>query len=546
MFRIKGNTFVPKIAMLLALLMLVIGCTQQNAASTDTKEMVTSDTAQTNKAITVAWLRDIGPLNPHVYYPSQLFAQSMLYEPLVSYKEGGQLKPYLAESWTISADGKEYTFKLRKDVKFSDGSSFNAFLVKKNFDAIMVNKSVHSWVGLVKVLKQTEAVDEHTFKITLTDPYYPTLQDLAIVRPFRFLAEAGFPDDGNTTKDIKKPIGTGPWLLADYKQDQYAVFTRNPNYWGDVPKIDKITVKIIPDGETRVLAFEKGELDLIFGEGAISMDAFQQLKASGKYETELSEPVGTRSLLLNTLNEKLADHRVRLALQHGFNKAAMVKGITGDVEEKADNILSKNYPYSNINAQPINYNVDKAKAYLEEAGWKLKAGQTVREKDGQRLELELMYDKGDLIQKTMAETIQSQWGEIGVKLNLSSVELAVIPKRLREGQFDIHFWFNYGVPYDPHSLINSVSEPNFGISEAHSRIPMKAELDQQIHAALASTDETKRQELYTSILKTLHEQSVILPISYIKQTVVYQKKIKNFKFPASRWDHPFDGITIKP
>lgn len=535
----NGTSSLPKIAVILALLLLVMGCSKQEAASTDN-----AGAGPKEKAITVSWARDIGPLNPHVYYPSQLFTQSMLYEPLVRYEKGGQLKPYLAESWTISEDGKEYTFKLRQQVKFSDGTPFNAAIVKKNFDAILKNKATHSWLGLTKVIEKTEAADEYTFKMTLTKPYYPALQDLAVVRPYRFLGEAGFPDDGDTFKSLKKPVGTGPWLLAEYKQDQYAVFTRNPNYWGESPKIDKITVKIIPDGETRVLAFEKGELDLIFGEGVITLDAFNQLKQSGKYKTDLSEPVATRSLLLNTQNDKLADRRVRLALQHGFNKKAMVEGVTAGTEEKADHILAKNFPYSNIDVEPIEYNADKAKAYLEEAGWKLAPRQTVREKDGKKLELELIYDKSDLIQKAMAETIQAEWEAIGLKLSLTGLEVAAQTKRLREGQFDVDFWFNSGVPYDPHTLINAVAEPSFGVSEAHSRIPMKQELDQQIHKALGSTDEAERRKLYGEIWKTMHEQSVLLPVSYIKQTAVYQKHVQNFTFSASRADHPFDGMEI--
>lgn len=194
-------------------------------------------------------------MNPHVYNPSQLFAQSMVYEPLVSYKQGGKLEPALAESWTISKDGKTYTFKLRKGVKFSDGTLFNAAIVKKNFDAIMKNEKTHSWLGIVGVLDKTEAVDDSTFRMMLKEPYYPVLQDLSVVRPFRFLGEAGFPDDGDTSKGIKKPVGTGPWMLDEYKQDEYATFKRNPNYWGTAPKVDKITVKIIPDGETRVMVF---------------------------------------------------------------------------------------------------------------------------------------------------------------------------------------------------------------------------------------------------------------------------------------------------
>ncbi|KIV56405.1 nickel ABC transporter substrate-binding protein [Aneurinibacillus migulanus] len=536
MFKFKRKTI---LFLVMSLLMssALLGCTEKESATTP-KE----GTEKAEKSITLSWPRDIGTMNPHAYNPSQLIAQSMIYEPLISYKEGGKLAPHLAESWSISKDGKEYTFKLRQNVKFSDGTPFNAAIVKKNFDAVMKNPKLHSWLGVINVLDKTEAVNDLTFKMTLKKPYYPTLQDLSLVRPVRFLGEAGFPDDGDTSKGVKKPVGTGPWMLTDYKKDEYAVFTRNPNYWRESPKIEKVTIKIIPDAETRVMAFEKGELDLIYGEGVISMDSFNQLKESGKYVTGLSQPVGTRSLLLNTSNEKLADLKVRLALQHGFNKQAMVEGITHGLEEKADNILSKNFPYTNIEAEPIEYNVDKATAYLEEAGWKLPPGKTVREKNGQPLELELIYDKTDPIQKAMAETIQAEWTTIGVKLNITGVELTVQIKRRKAGEFDLDFWYNYGAPYDPHSFINVVAEKGWGVSEAHSRLPMKQELDQQVNDALASTDETKRQELYGSILKTLQEQSVIVPVSYIKKTVVYQKTVKDFIFPANRDEHPFYGI----
>ncbi|WNC12272.1 nickel ABC transporter substrate-binding protein [Brevibacillus brevis] len=533
------RAFLLMVGIILLVSTALIGCTKQEHATT-----VEQGASPAEKGVTISWPRDIGQMNPHTYNPSQLFAQSMIYEPLVSYKEGGKLEPLLAESWSISKDGKEYTFTLRKNVKFSDGTPFTAAIVKKNFDAVMSNPKLHSWLGVINVLDKTEVVDEHTFKMILKKPYYPTLQDLSLVRPVRFLGEAGFPDDGDTSKGVKKPVGTGPWLLADYKKDEYAVFTRNPNYWGESPKIDKVTVKIIPDAETRVMAFEKGELDLIYGEGVISMDSFNQLRESGKYGSELSEPVGTRSLLLNTTNEKLADLRVRMALQQGFNKQAMVEGITLGLEEKADNILSKNFPYTNVESKPVEYNVDKAIASLEEAGWKLPAGKTVREKDGLPLELELIYDKTDPIQKAMAETLQAEWGAIGVKLNITGLELTAQIKRRKAGEFDIDFWYNYGAPYDPHSFINVVAEKGWGVSEAHSRLPMKQELDEKVREALASTDEAKRQQLYASILTTLQEQSAIVPVSYIKKTVVYQKNVKAFRFPANRDEHPFDGIEF--
>nr|WP_154890063.1 nickel ABC transporter substrate-binding protein [Paenibacillus xylanexedens] len=537
----KRSTTLMMVTTLL-LLLFIVGCSNKESSSASSS--ASGDQASSAKSITMSWPRDIGTMNPHTYNPSQLFAQSMIYESLVSYQKDGKLEPALAESWTISDDGKVYTFKLRQGVNFSDGTPFNAEIVKKNFDSIMKNKKTHSWLGIVSVLDKTEVVDDHTFRMTLTEPYYPVLQDLSVVRPFRFLGAAGFPDDGDTSKGIKEPVGTGPWMLAEYKQDEYAVFKRNPNYWGTAPAFDQITVKIIPDAETRVLAFEKGDLDLIYGEGVISLDAFQQLRENDKYVSELSDPVGTRDLLLNSSNPKLYDVRVRKALQQGFNKKAMVEGVTSGLEEPADTALSKNYPYTNVDLKPIEYNVEQSKALLDEAGWKLPAGGTVREKDGQKLEFELIFDKTDPIQKAMGETIQAEWSELGVKVNLTGLELTVQIKRLKANDFDLYFWYNYGAPYDPHSFINVVASPGFGISETLTALPMKKELDEQVHAALSSTDEKKRQELYTSILTTLQDQSAIVPISYVKKTAVYQKKIAKFVFPANRDENPFVGMQL--
>ncbi|WHY69979.1 nickel ABC transporter substrate-binding protein [Neobacillus sp. SuZ13] len=517
----------------------LLGCT--NASDKDS----TAENVNDNM-LTIAWPRDVGEMNPHVYNPSQLFAQSMVYEPLVSYGDGGELKPSLAESWEISKDGKVYTFHLRQGVKFSDGTSFNAEIVKKNFDTILNHMELHSWLGFLSKIASTEAIDQNTFKMTLTEAYYPTIQELAVVRPVRFLGEAGFPENGDTSKGIVKPVGTGPWILEEHKADEYAIFKRNENYWGELPKVEKIQVKVIPDAETRVLAFEKGELDLIYGEGVISLDAFKQLESTNKYETSISEPVATRQLVMNTNREQLSDERVRLALQYGFNKEAMVKGITSGLEEAADFILPTNLPYtSEIDVTKIGYDVKKAEALLDEAGWKLPKGKTVREKGGKPLEIEMMYDSAESIQKVMAETLQSEWAAIGVKLNIVGVELAVQVQRFKDNKFDINFFSNYGAPYDPHTFINIVGKEGFGFNEAISAYPNKAEIIQQIKRVPQTTDETERQQLYKAILTSLQDQGAIVPISYIKKIAIYQKDVTNFNFSANRDENPFTGISIK-
>lgn len=533
----KKVLFISAIVLILSTLLL--GCTNES------KENSTSN--KDNKdMLTLAWPRDIGEMNPHVYNPSQLFATSMIYEPLVSYQDGGKLKPHLAESWEISKDGKEYTFNLRQDVKFSDGTSFNAEIVKKNFDTILKNVDLHSWLGFITKVDQTEVIDQNTFKLTLKEPYYPTIQELAVVRPVRFLGDAGFPKDGDTSKGVTKPVGTGPWILEEYKADEYAIFKRNENYWGELPKVKKIKVKVIPDAETRVLAFEKGDLDLIYGEGAISLDAFKQLETTGNYETSISDPVATRQLVMNTKKEQLSDLRVRQALQYGFNKKAMVDGVTSGLEEKADFILPTNFPYtSDIDVTPIDYNVEKAKALLDEAGWKLPKGKNVREKDGKPLEIELMYDSAESIQKAMAETLQSEWAALGVKLNIVGVELTVQIERFKANDFELNFFSNYGAPYDPHTFVNVVGSEGFGFNEAISSYPNRDELLKQIADVPGTTDEKERQELYSTILESLQDQGAIVPISYIKKIAVYQKDVSNFTFPANRDEHPFTGISIE-
>jgi nickel transport system substrate-binding protein len=510
------------------------------------KENSKSSNKETESMVTFAWPRDIGEMNPHIYNPSQLFAQSMVYEPLVSYQEGGELKPHLAESWKISEDGKEYLFNIRQGVKFTDGTVFNAEIVKKNFDAILKNAATHSWLGFISKIDQTEAVDEYTFKLTLKEPYYPTIQELAVVRPVRFLGEAGFPEDGDTSKGVVKSVGTGPWVLDEYKVDEYAVFKRNENYWGELPTVEKIKVKVIPDAETRVLAFEKGEIDLIYGEGMISIDSFKQLESTGSYETSISEPVATRQLVMNTNKEQLSDVRVRQALHFGFNKSAMVEGVTSGLEEKADYILPTNFPYtSNVKADTVEYNVEKAKQLLDEAGWKLPKGKTVREKDGKPLEIELMYNSAEVIQKTMAETLQSEWAGLGVKLNIAGVELTTQVERFKANEFDMNFYSNFGAPYDPHTFVNMMVTEGFGFREVISSYPNKEELQNQIIEVQQTTDENDRQQLYTEILGSLQEQGAIVPISYIKKIAIYQKDVTNFTFPANRDEHPFTGMSKK-
>lgn len=526
--------------MLSVSLLALAGCGDDSNKDTDKEQ---------SDVLTVAWPRDVAEMNPHVYNPSQMFAQTMVYEPLIGYGKDGKLEPKLAEKWDVSEDGKTYTFYLRKDVKFSDGSAFNAEVVKRNFDEVLrqtIENGTHAWLTVLTKINAVEVVDEHTVKMILTEPYYATLQELAVARPVRILGNAGFPEGDDTSTGVKESVGTGPWILKEHKADNYATFVRNDSYWGELPKVKEIKVKVIPDSETSAMALEKGDIDLILGEGAVTTDTFKELEKDENLETQISEPYATRQLVMNTTRDTLSDIRVREALAISFDKAIMVESVTAGMEEKADSVLATNMPYtSNLPSQNATYDPEKAAKLLDEAGWKLKAGATVREKDGKPLEIEMMYVSSDAIQKTMAETMQSEWAAIGVKVNLVSEELANQVKRFKGDDFDINLFSNYGTPYDPHTFVNIIASEGFGYHTTMASYEKQDELNQEIQNVLKSTDEKKRQEMYQSILTTVQGQYSIVPISHINKIAIYQEDVEGLQFAPNRDEHSFNNIELK-
>jgi len=500
--------------------------------------------ADSNRSeLTFSWSQDVGTLNPHLYDPSQMFAQDMIFEPLVNYDRGGELQPGLAESWEVAPDGKLITFQLRQGVTFSDSTLFNATAAKANFDQVLQNREEHEWLGLIEAIDRVEAEGDLVLKLHLKTPYYPALQELTLIRPVRFLSPAAFPDSGTTASGVKAPIGTGPWILADYQKDNQAVFQRNETYWGEKPALEKITVKVIPDGETRVLAFEKGEIDLIYGNGEISLDTFKQLRDSGQYIAEVSPPLNTRAIAVNSARGATQDLKVRQALQHSVNKDAIVSAIFYDAEQKADTYFSTEVPYADIGLQPYVYDVEQAKTLLDEAGWQLPAGQEIRQKDGQPLTLDLSFNGKNNVDKAIAEAMQADLRAVGVDLKLLGEEEQSWYDRQTSGEFNLIFNDTWGPPYEPQAMMSSMRAPSHADYEAQSGLAMKAEIDRKIGEVLLSTDETARQQLYREILTTLHEQAVYLPISYSTNIAVLHKNLGGFEFMPQANQVPLSKLS---
>lgn len=514
----------------LLLTAVLVGCNASAPPASQQEEQgqgqVQSSEMEESK-LTLAFNEDpVGTLNPHMYLPSQFITQDMVYDGLVYYGENGQIKPALAESWEISEDGKTYTFKLREGVKFSDGSPFNAQNAVKNFDTIFApeNRENHAWFAFTNYLESYRAVDDMTFEIKLSTAYSATLYDLAMIRPIRFLADAGFPQDGNTAKEIAAPIGTGAWVLKEHKKDEYATFVRNEHYWGEKPAASEVTIKAIPDSETLALQFESGDIDLIYGNGLISLDRFNVYREDSGYTTDTSEPMSTRMLLMNTGSSKLSDVKVRQALSHAVDKESVAANIFGGVEKAADTIFAPNVPNTNVPLEKYDYNLEKAEKMLDEAGW-VKGADGIREKNGEKLVLYFPYIASKITDKSVGEYVQGEWQKIGVQVDLKALEEKTHWANASKGDFDIMMNFSWGAPWDPHAFLTSMTEvsdnggPDYAAQKA---LPMKADIDKTIQALLVESDEAKLKEMYTDVLTTLHEQAVYIPVSYQALVSVYR------------------------
>ncbi|MTH45431.1 nickel ABC transporter substrate-binding protein [Intestinirhabdus alba] len=497
--------------------------------------------------LTTAWPVNVGPLNPHLYTPNQLFAQSMIYEPLVKYQADGTVTPWLAKSWSRSADGKVWTFILRDDVTFSNGEAFDAFAAEENFRAVLDNRQRHAWLELVNQISGVQALDKTTLRITLKSPWFPFLQELSLPRPFRFIAPSQFKNN-ETMNGIKAPIGTGPWVLKASKLNQYDVLVRNERYWGEKPQLKQVTVKVIPDPTSRAVAFETGEIDLLYGnEGLLPLDTFARFSHTPGYRTRLSPPAETIMLALNSTRAPTDELAVREALNHAVNKKSLIDNVLYGTQQVADTLFAPSVPWTRIGLQPRRYDPQQAKALLEKAGWTLPAGKTIREKNGRPLRVELAFVGTDALSKSMAEVIQADMRQVGVDVTLVGEEESSVFARQRDGRFGMIFNRTWGAPYDPHAFMSAMRVPSHADFRAQEGLADKPLIDKEIGEALSTTDDARRQALYRDVLTRLHNDAVYLPISYVSLMAVSKPELGEIPFAPIVSDIPFEQIKpVKP
>src|SRR5260370_21186908 len=313
-------------------------------------------------------------------------------ESVVDRGAGGQLVPWLAESWTVARDGRSVTFKLRRDVKFHDGTPFNADAVKFNFDRIVDPKfKAGGSRAALGSYAASKVLDEFTLQVLFETPYAPFLNSVAsgvlsIVSP-KAVRESG--DLVHT-----RPVGTGPFMMKDYVAKDHATMVRFPGCARKAPWSDRtgpalletVVWKFIPEPGTPATTLESGETQ---GISLVPAQSLPRLEKDASVRVEkLPWPGVPRIWLLNTTKAPFDDVRVRRAVNFAVDKDAFLATVYRGTGLKAFAPLTAAMPDDPARRQARPFDPEKAKALLGEAGV-APGGDGIRAKGGQRLEIVL-------------------------------------------------------------------------------------------------------------------------------------------------------------
>lgn len=517
---------------------------QETVSQTEEKQEpgIQAEKTEGKDTLVVRTAKDIGDLNPHTM-KSQMYAQDWVYESLAAL-ENGKVVPELATSWDISEDGLTYTFHLREGVKFSDGSEFHSGIAKKNIEAVQSHRESYSFLQSLATIESIETPDDLTLVLNLNAPCNSLLNDFTYSRPLVMLGEAGFPESGDSYVDnITAPIGTGMWVLKEYVPDQYALFERNENYWGELPSFQYLKAVLIPDVNTAATALKAGEIDVMVDSTQITAGIYKEMEAAG-FGVAMAPTTSISNLNINTAGEVTGDISVRLAMEYATDNRAVSEGIFGGLQAPAEAYFSKDVPYTDTGIEPYPYDLDKANQILDEAGWVFEGGDKVRSRDGQRLELDLIYDASVTNDRDIGLILQSQYAKAGIQINIVPQDSQVYRQNWTAGEFGVLIYSSWGGSYEPYATLAAMAADGDKFNTVQKGMRGKAELDVIMMDCLSQTDETKLQENFAYIMQSFHDEAVYVPLTVTSTLAVYNHALGGIDLTSSHGGMGISGMYV--
>ncbi len=484
---------------------------------------------------------DTGVLDLHaISHTNAQWLGRLLYDNLVYLNDKGEITPWLAKSWTISPDGKTYTFKLRDDVTFSDGAKFNAEAVRVNLEHMRApaTKSPLAAAYIAPYL-DGRVVDEYTFEARLREPYTPFLNVLAqswlsMESPKAILER---PDEIG-----QKPVGSGPFVVESYTRQQGIKLVRRPDYnWApDFVRhkgpayLDRVEIEFVPEAMTRYASLASGQYDLTIDaphQNAATIRADNRLVLDNRVRTG----VPTTGLTFNTEKAPFTDPRVRQALAHAVDREGLVRSIRfGEVRVKTDFLASNTRFYDPAFSGALTYDVARANALLDEAGWTGRDAEGFRTKDGKRLGAEVvMTDAG--FQGPTVVAVQSDLKRVGFDLKIVQLPQAQVTERRLANEYQalgLGVWHT-NTPDALYILYDSNEIPSDRRIGQNSARLRDAKLDDVLGRARRTADPAELKSLYSQAQQRLTELAPSIPLYENHTIVAYSKDLKGLVFDTS-------------
>ncbi|MFD1713920.1 ABC transporter substrate-binding protein [Amnibacterium flavum] len=439
-----------------------------------------------------------------------------VYEGLLEYAgdSSDEIVPLLAEAYTVSDDGLVYTFDLRDDVVFSDGTPMTAAGVQQSFERL-ADPAVESQMGYILAdVASYDSSDDGTLVITLNNANSSFLSLLAspfgpkVINP-TVLDENS--DDSALAFLQDNTAGTGPYAITKVSKGQEYLLERNDDYWGDEPYFASVSVRIIPDAATQVLQFEQGDLDIISGQPATTV---QGLEASGDYQV-VSLPTLQKAQLHLKTTGPLADPELRDALRSAIDRDTLVTQVWGDYASTSTQM----YP---LEVVPDGEAADE---------WETDPAPLEALADGTTLTLG--YLASGTQEKQVAETLQTQWQTAGVSVELVPAQSNDIYSYSSDIDAAPDMFFESSFPDSAHpdawSRLFWYSDTANGSGVLNYLLGGTPEGDALIDQGISSLDETASDAAYVEAGDLIHDQASYVTIADLQDTFVASSRLSGFE-----------------
>ena len=456
---------------------------------------------------------DAGTLDPRLARDSTAYRTAdLVYAGLVHITPKLEPVPDLAESWE-TPDPQTFIFKLRPDLKFSDGSPLTADDVVFTYTTLLKPDFSSPIRALFTPVKTVTAVDAQTVKFELSAPYAPLLTYLDVGIVSKKAAESG--------QDIStKPVGAGPMKLASWNRGSEIVLEANANYWRGAPTVDKVTLKIIGDNSARAQAFEAGDLDVI--QSPLSPQDITRLAGDDRFGNVKMAGLGVTYLNFNTKDPLLAEPKMRQALSMLVDQQTIVNDIYQGVDQVASSlILPASWAYSAEIKQPT-FNVEGAVKLLNELGWKDSNGDGILDKDGKPLTITLATHSEDPNRVQTLEFMQAIFQQAGVEAKAQISDWPSFSTNyVQQGKHQIALlgWLNI---VDPDRLMYAQFTTGGPTNWGGYSNP---EVDTLLNAGRSTLDQAKRIEAYQKAATILANDLPYFVVSDQGYQMFYQKKM---------------------